>query len=64
MEERQIKWEVTEGRQDCRIMVDNEKIVLIIGDDEMVAANPMTNSGETPIQFFDRFLEGISLEEE
>ncbi|WP_292597380.1 hypothetical protein [Mesotoga sp. UBA6090] len=64
MEERKIEWKVTESEPACRMLVDNEKIVLIIGDDEMIAANPMTNSGETPIQFFDRFLEGISLEEE
>jgi len=64
MEERKIELEVTEGEPAYKMLVDNEKIVLIIGDDEMVAANPMTNSGETPIQFFDRFLEGISLEEE
>jgi len=64
MEAREIEWEVTDDRPACKIVVDNEKIVLIIGSDEMIAAKPMTNTGESVASFIDRFLNAITFEEE
>jgi len=64
MESIEIELKVVEGRPDCKIVVDDEKMVLIIGSDEMIASKPMTNTGESVASFIDRFLDTITFREE
>ena len=62
MEARKIEWEVNEKSKKCLLQVDDEKIVISIGKDELIAHRPMTNTGESPAEFFDRFMDNIIME--
>jgi len=64
MEERRLEFLTDEKGTVCNIVVYDDKVVVTIGDDEMIATNPLTNTGKSPTQFFDRFMESIYLEEE
>jgi len=62
MEKREIAFET--GGPKCTISIDNSKVVISIGSDELIATKPITNCGETPVDFFDRFFEAITCKED
>jgi len=55
---------VETGGPKCTISIDNSKVVISIGSDELIATKPITNCGETPVDFFDRFFEAITCKED
>ncbi len=64
MEDNAIYWETEEGKPECSIMVDDVKVILKIGDEELIATGLITSTGEKPSEFFERFVDAVSLEEE